>query len=51
MRGGAEGKALLKEGFAMLAGDPRLEQFLNPTGKITAESLAARARTVSGCGC
>jgi hypothetical protein len=50
MRGGAEGKALLKDGFALLEGDQRAEMFLNPTGKITPEAFAA-AKRAGGCGC
>jgi hypothetical protein len=49
LRGGAEGKALLRDGFALLEGDRRAEMFLNPTGKITPEALAAAKR--GGCGC
>jgi hypothetical protein len=50
VRGGAEGKALLTDGFALLEGDQRAEMFLNPTGKITPETFAA-ANRAGGCGC
>jgi hypothetical protein len=52
MRGGLEGKAMLKDAFSLLEGDPRAEMFLNPTGTITAEAFAkAKSSTGRGCGC
>lgn len=52
MRGGVEGKAMLKDAFSLLEGDPRAEMFLNPTGTITAEAFAkAKSSTGRGCGC
>lgn len=52
MRGGAEGKAMLADAFALLEGDPRADMFLNPTGPITAEAFA-KAKHPGGrsCGC
>jgi hypothetical protein len=51
MTGGAEGKAVIAEGIAVLENDPRPEVFLNPTGKITKESWSRPAKPSTGCGC
>jgi hypothetical protein len=51
MTGGAEGKAMIAEGLAVLQNDPHPEVFLNPTGKITKESWSRPAKPSAGCGC
>lgn len=52
MRGGVEGKAMLKDAFTLLEGDSRAEMFLNPTGKLTTEAFAnAKTSAGRGCGC
>ncbi|HVZ33586.1 MAG TPA: hypothetical protein VG963_14240 [Polyangiaceae bacterium] len=49
MTGGTEGKTMIAEGMALLEHDP--SPFLNPTGKITKDSLSQRSKPATGCGC
>jgi len=51
MTGGAEGKAMIAEGIAVLENDPHPDVFLNPTGKITKDSWSRPAKPSTGCGC
>lgn len=51
MTGGAEGKAMIAEGIAILKNNPHPDVFLNPTGKITKGSWSRPAKRSTGCGC
>jgi hypothetical protein len=51
MTGGAEGKAMIAEGIALLENDPEPNVFLDPTGKITKGSWSRPAKPSTGCGC